>query len=181
MFSFEVLKCIGFVPILLILIVPSRFMCIRNILLFPCLISSVGSRLSRCSELCSQWDCVLRSGPASPLCWDDLDIGIGVGLDLFTQRLWGLLASSRCLFMMLWFIRRDFGIQEKLGTGGPTCTPVKVASSSPGSFFPFLSYDTDITPRGSGVLVDPDQFRKAWLPFFCGGCMGVSDLDASPY
>ena len=36
---------------------------------------------------------------------------------------------------------------------------------------PFLQCDPRLTPRGSGVLADParigEEFRKAWLPYFC--------------
>ena len=36
---------------------------------------------------------------------------------------------------------------------------------------PFLQCDPDLTHGGSGVLADParidEEFRKAWLPFFC--------------
>ena len=36
---------------------------------------------------------------------------------------------------------------------------------------PFLRCDPRLTPGGSGVLADPapidEEFRKAWLPYFC--------------
>ena len=36
---------------------------------------------------------------------------------------------------------------------------------------PFLQCDARLTPCGSGVLADPsridEEFRKAWLPYFC--------------
>ena len=36
---------------------------------------------------------------------------------------------------------------------------------------PFLQCDPRLTPGGSGVLSDPsridEEFRKAWLPYFC--------------
>ena len=36
---------------------------------------------------------------------------------------------------------------------------------------PFLQCDACLTPSGSGVLSDPsridEEFRKAWLPYFC--------------
>ena len=48
--------------------------------------------------------------------------------------------------------------------------------------FPFLSCDPCLTPGESGVLVDPEKidenFRKAWLPYFCRGDKGAADLDA---
>ena len=39
-----------------------------------------------------------------------------------------------------------------------------------------------VTAGGSGVLVEPsaidEQFRRAWMPFFCRGDRGHADLDA---
>ena len=44
---------------------------------------------------------------------------------------------------------------------------------------PFLSCDPGITLGGSGVLSDPalidEQFRNAWLPYFCREDRGVAD------
>ena len=49
---------------------------------------------------------------------------------------------------------------------------------------PFLCCDPGLTIDGSGVISDPDrideQFRKAWLPFFCRagrGAVGLSAFD----
>ena len=47
---------------------------------------------------------------------------------------------------------------------------------------PFLVCNPDDTVGGSGVLVEPhaidEQFRRAWMPFFCRGVRGNADLDA---
>ena len=47
---------------------------------------------------------------------------------------------------------------------------------------PFLNCDPGDTVDVSGVLVEPhaidEQFRKAWMPFFCRGDRGNADLDA---
>ena len=47
---------------------------------------------------------------------------------------------------------------------------------------PFLCCDPGLTVDGSGVISDPDrideQFRKAWLPFFCRAGRGAVDLSA---
>ena len=47
---------------------------------------------------------------------------------------------------------------------------------------PFLVCDPGFTVGGSGVLVEPhaidEQFRRAWMPFFCRGDRGHADLDA---
>ena len=47
---------------------------------------------------------------------------------------------------------------------------------------PFLVCDPGVTTGGSGILVEPhaidEQFRRAWMPFFCRGDRGTADLDA---
>ena len=47
---------------------------------------------------------------------------------------------------------------------------------------PFLCCDPRLTVDGSGVISDPDrideQFRIAWLPFFCRAGRGAVDLSA---
>ena len=47
---------------------------------------------------------------------------------------------------------------------------------------PFLVCDPASTVDGSGILVEPhaidQQFRKAWMPFFCRGEKGNADLDS---
>ena len=46
---------------------------------------------------------------------------------------------------------------------------------------PFLQCDRALTPGGSGVLADPagidEEFRKAWLPYFCCSGQRETSLD----
>ena len=46
---------------------------------------------------------------------------------------------------------------------------------------PFLQCKPHLTPGGSGVLADPamidDEFRKAWLPYFCRSGQREASLD----
>ena len=46
---------------------------------------------------------------------------------------------------------------------------------------PFLQCHRDLTPGGSGVLADParidEEFRKAWLPYFCRSGQRETSLD----
>ena len=46
---------------------------------------------------------------------------------------------------------------------------------------PFLQCDPRPTPGGSGVLADParidEEFRKAWLPYFCRSGPRETSLD----
>ena len=46
---------------------------------------------------------------------------------------------------------------------------------------PFLQCEPHLTPDGSGVLSDParidEEFRKAWLPYFCRSGQKETSLD----
>ena len=46
---------------------------------------------------------------------------------------------------------------------------------------PFLQCKPHLTPGGSGVLADParidEEFRKAWLPYFCRSGQREASLD----
>ena len=46
---------------------------------------------------------------------------------------------------------------------------------------PFLQCKPHLTPHGSGVLADPatidEEFRKAWLPYFCRSGQREVSLD----
>ena len=48
---------------------------------------------------------------------------------------------------------------------------------------PFLQCKPHLTPGGSGVLADPakidEEFRKAWLPYFC--CSGQRDTSLEEF
>ena len=54
---------------------------------------------------------------------------------------------------------------------GPPCTPYKWLRPDLVPLAPFLQCNPHLTPGGSGVLADParidEEFRKAWLPYFC--------------
>ena len=46
---------------------------------------------------------------------------------------------------------------------------------------PFLRCEPHLTPGGSGVISDPgridEEFRKAWLPYFCRSGQRETSLD----
>ena len=62
------------------------------------------------------------------------------------------------------------GVAE-LVEGGSICSSLQVVQAGLGFPCSFLQCDPPITPAGSGVLADParidEEFRKAWLPYFC--------------
>ena len=60
----------------------------------------------------------------------------------------------------------------ELDSGGP-CGASHITGFAMTWFLPapFLQWELHLTPGGSGVLADPatidEEFRKAWLPYFC--------------
>ena len=129
--------------------------------------------LSRGLELTTQWECILRHGPSGPLTWDDFDGGVHLGIDVFTQRIAGSLDNLGRLIRGVVGHRRDTAIrgwriwvlEDSLVHPYKWLRPDLVLPS------PFLSCDPCLATGESGVLVDPEkideQFRKAWLPYFC--------------
>ena len=63
----------------------------------------------------------------------------------------------------------------------PFVHPYKWLRPEPVSLAPFLQYDPALTPGGSGVLADllriDEDFRKAWLPFFCRSGQRETNLE----
>ena len=100
--------------------------------------------LARSVELTAQWDGILAAGPLYPVTLDDLSTVRGLGIGDFHR------VGSDVLPMVHTYrwLRPDL-----------------VAPA------PFLQCKPDLTPGGSGVLADParidEEFRKAWLPYFC--------------
>ena len=58
-----------------------------------------------------------------------------------------------------------------LDSGGPLVQPYRWLRPDLVPPAPFLQCKPRLTPGGSGVLADPakidEEFRKAWLPYFC--------------
>ena len=65
--------------------------------------------------------------------------------------------------------------------GGSSCSSLQVAQTGLGAPAPFLQCDPLSTPRGSRVLADParidEEFRKAWLPYYCRSGQGETSLE----
>ena len=78
------------------------------------------------------------------------------------------------IFIGLFFIvgMKLFGVGEGWLREDPLVRPYRWLRPDlvPPSLF-FLCCDPSLTPGGSGVLSDPvkndEEFRKAWLPYFC--------------
>ena len=111
-----------------------------------------GSTLARSFELTAQWSCILSAGPVHPVTMEDLLRVQEGGLGWFHEVV-GDLHGRLSDFIHRVIHRRDEAIRSWRG------------------WLPFFRCDPHLTPGVSGILASPDrideEFRKAWLPYFC--------------
>ena len=140
-----------------------------------------GLTLSRDLELSAQWDAVVSAGPCGPLCRAYLDVSPAVGLssfgdhvrvlhDIVVDSLHRVVVFRRDVAVRSW---RSWMLEDDKVHPYRWLTPDLVAPA------PLLCCDPCLTVDGSGVLSDPDrideQFRNAWLPFFCRAGRSAAD------
>ena len=142
-----------------------------------------GASLSRDVQLVHFWDSVVRLGSlgsvrveecaAARVCGVLESRGLVDGLygrvSAFVK---GLVAHRRSAGITAWrnWVRED-----------PLVHPYKWLRADLVPPSPFLQCHRDLTPGGSGVLADPsridEEFRKAWLPYFCRSGQRETSLD----
>ena len=142
-----------------------------------------GASLSRDVQLVHLWDSVVRLGSlgsvrveeyaAARVCGVLESRGLVDGLygrvSAFVK---GLVAHRRSAGITAWrnWVRED-----------PLVHPYKWLRADLVPPSPFLQCHRDLTPGGSGVLADParidEEFRKAWLPYFCRSGQRETSLD----
>ena len=132
-----------------------------------------GVSLSGSVELTAQWDKILASGDLYPVTPDDLKMVRGLGIGDFywvvgdvhrrlSDFIHGVVVHRRDEAIGVWrnWIREDPMVHPRKWLRPDLVLPA-----------PFLQCKPRLTPGGSGVLADParidEEFRKAWLPFFC--------------
>ena len=132
-----------------------------------------GVTLARSLELTVQWDGITRIGPIYPLTVQDFEMAWSGGLGEWLQVVEGL---HRRLSD---FIRGVVVHRKKEAIRGwrnwlredPLVHPYKWLRLDLVPPALFLQRDPLLTPGGSEVLTDPtriyEEFRKAWLPYFC--------------
>ena len=140
-----------------------------------------GLTLSRDLELSAQWDAVVSAGPCGPHCSANLAVSPAVGLssfgdhvrvlyDVVVEFLHKVVVSRRDVAVRSW---RSWMLEDNKVHPYRWLKPDLVAPA------PLLCCDPCLTVDGSGVLSDPDrideQFRSAWLPFFCRADRGAAD------
>ena len=142
-----------------------------------------GVSLSRSVELTAQWDQMLALGPMYPVTLDDLsfdrDLGIGALFDAASG-----VHRRLCDFMYRVVVhRRDEAIREWRNwiRADPLVHPCRWLRPDLVPPAPFLQCKPHLTPGGSGMLADPsridEEFRKAWLPYYCRSGQRDTSLD----
>ena len=132
-----------------------------------------GVSLARSVELTAQWDRIVAVGPMYPVTLDDLHAVQGLGLGDFYRVVSGI-HRRLCGFIHSFVVhRRDEAFQgwRDWLREDPLVHPCEWLRPDLVPTAPCLQCDPHLTPGGSGVLADParidEEFRKAWLPYFC--------------
>ena len=124
-------------------------------------------------ELTNQWSCILSAGPLHPVAMDDLLSVQRGGLGWFREVVGDLHARLSDLIHRIVVHRGDEAIRSWRSwlRENPLVRPYRWLRPDLVLPSPFLRCDPRHTPCGSGVLASPDrideEFRKAWLPYFC--------------
>ena len=124
-------------------------------------------------ELTAQWDRILAVGPLYPVTVDDLSVIQGLGVGDFHRVVSGIHHRLSDFIHSVVVHRRDEPIRgwRNWLREEPSVHPYKWLRPDLVPPAPFLQCEPHLTPGGSGVLADPagidEEFRKAWLPYFC--------------
>ena len=126
-----------------------------------------GISLSRSVELTAQWDRILALGPLHPVTLDDLSLDRGMDIDAFYHAASGVHHRLSDFIHAVVVYRRDEATWEGRNwiREDPMVHPYRWLRPE------LVPPEPRFTPGGSGVLSDParidEEFRKAWLPYFC--------------
>ena len=132
-----------------------------------------GVSLARSVELTCQWGRILAIGPLHPVTFGDFDMIQGVGIGEFHRIVSDLHRRLSDFLHAVVVHRRDEAVRgwRNWIREDPLIHPEKWLRPDLVPPAPFLQCDAHLTPGGSGVLADParidQEFRKAWLPYFC--------------
>ena len=132
-----------------------------------------GVSLSRSLELTAKWDKVLALGPMYPATLDDLSFNRDLGIGAFFHVASGVHRRLSDSIHQAVVHRRDEAIRgwRNWIREDPSAHPYRWLRPDLVPPAPFLQCEPCLTPGGSGVLSDParidEEFRKAWLPYFC--------------
>ena len=142
-----------------------------------------GVSLARSVELSCQWEKILAIGPLHPVTFGDLGMVQGVGIGEFHRIISDLHRRLSDFIHEVVVHRRDEAVRgwRNWVREDPLIHPYKWLRPDLVPPSPFLQCDAHLTPGGSGVLADPgridEEFRKAWLPYFCRSGQRESSLE----
>ena len=132
-----------------------------------------GVSFSRSVELTAQRDRILAAGPLYPVTLDDLSAVQGLGVGEFHRIVSGIHHRYSDFVHAVVVHRRVEAIRECRNwiREDTMVHPYWWLRLDLVPLAPFLKCKPHLTPDGSGVLSDParidEEFRKAWLPYFC--------------
>ena len=132
-----------------------------------------GISLARSVELTCQWGRILAIGPLHPVTFGDFELVRGAGIGEFHRIISDLHRRLSDFIHEVVVHRRDEAVRgwRNWVREDPLIHPYKWLRPDLVPPSPFLQCDSHLTPGGSGVLADPsridEEFRKAWLPYFC--------------
>ena len=142
-----------------------------------------GISLALSVELTAQWDRILAIGPLHPVTIGDLDMVRGVGVGEFHRIVSDVHRRLSDFVHAVVVHRRDEAIRgwRNWLREDSLVHPCKWLGPDLVPPAPFLQCKPHLTPGGSGVLSDPvkidEEFRNAWLPYFCRSWQREARLD----
>ena len=144
-----------------------------------------GFTMERALYLDELWGSVVSGRPVGVFDWDLLVGCPNFGLDGFCDTIADIIARITELIQKVVQHRKESAIRSWRSwvLEDPLVHPYRwLRPDNVPPPAPFLSCDPAESVDGSGVLVNPQDidrhFSKAWMPFFCRGHRGRTDLDA---
>ena len=163
-------SCIGDSSVAPLLDMRRRFKAVMDVL---GAMIQYGVSLARSVELTAQWNRILAAGPLYFVTFGDLHAFEGLGSGVFHRVVSDVHHRLSDFIHEVVVHRRDEAITgwRNWLREDPLVHPYKWLRLDLVPLAPFLQCKPHLTPGGSGVLADPsridEEFRKAWLPFFC--------------
>ena len=142
-----------------------------------------GVSLSRSVELTAQWDRILALGPMHLVTLDDLSLDRALDIGAFFRAASDIHRRRSTFIHQVVVHRRDEAIRgwRNWIREDPLVHPYRWLRPDLVPPAPFLQCQPCLAPDGSGVLSDParidEEFRKAWLPYFCRSGQRETSLD----
>ena len=142
-----------------------------------------GVSLSRSVEVTAQWDRILALRTMHPVTLDDLSLDRALDIGAFFRAASDIHRRLSTFIHQVVVHRRDEAVRgwRNWIREDPLVHPYRWLRPDLVPPAPFLQCEPCLTSGGSGVLSDPakidEEFRKAWLPYFCRSGQRETSLD----